>query len=477
MTRRLLLLWAGLSLLSCSDPTPGRTNVIWIVVDALRADALAQVDTPAIDRLARDGVCYPQAFTHAVDTLPAITSLFTSELPHHTGVTTNESLLPARVQTATEWLVAQGWHAKASVGLATLWPADARAGLKRGFEVYEQGEREIESGLAVVERVGALLEGERAGSGLFLFVQIPDPHHPYEAHGSLVRTADLKIDDQVMTRLSTSDSSWWRGSRQLAPGAHEIVLESEAAFHLRNFELLLGGRPVETRWSQHDAALATSELRTRVVVRAPRAQPAELRLWIHDAPDPEEIAQRYRLEVASADAAVAKLLAELDARGLYDSSLIVLTADHGEGLGEHGVIGHSRHLYDELLHIPLVIKSPTGHAKAGALATTTEGIARLIDVVPTVADLLDLAPKRGAQGVSLFDRGERVLIAETHPPLAPSHQVAMRDTRFKMIYDVGAEAFSMYDLVSDSEEARDVFRVQGMERKSWAEVLRVSAGR
>ena len=213
----------------------------------------------------------------------------------------------------------QGWHAKASVGLATLWPADARAGLARGFAVYEQGEREIESGLAVVDRACALLEGERPGSGLFLFVQIPDPHHPYEAHGSTSRTADLMVDGQIMTRLNTSDSCWWRGARQLAPGAHEIVLESETAFHLRRFELFLGGRPVKTQWSQHDPALATRELRNRVVVRAPKAQPAELRLWIHDAPSPEEIVQRYHLEVAAADAAVAELLAELDARGLYDS--------------------------------------------------------------------------------------------------------------------------------------------------------------
>ena len=51
--------------------------------------------------------------------------------------------------------------------------------------------------------------------------------------------------------------------------------------------------------------------------------------------------------------------------------------------------------------------------------------------------------------MSLFDRGERVLIAETHPPLAPSHLIAIRDERFKMILEVEAEAFSMHDLVSD----------------------------
>jgi arylsulfatase A-like enzyme len=458
---------------------------VLVVVAALRPDVLGDVETPAFDRLARDGVSFQNAFSQSADTVPALASLFSSRLPHRLGVTANNHMMPDDVLVLPQWLGSHGWRSVASVGLATMWPVARGRGLDRGFKTYEQGRHEISSGEEVVARVPALLDGAGPGRKHFLFVQIADPHHPYEAHatahgeGEAGRqpAAELRIDGELLSRFSIADSCWWSGETRLGAGKHEVVVSSETKFHLRRFELSIGGRSVKTDLDEIDPQVAAREQQTTIRVPAPGPRPVEIALWIHDSPTAEEIRRRYRLEVAAADAALGKLLAELDRRGAYDTSLIVLTADHGEGLGEHGVIGHSQHLFDELLHVTLVIKLPLGHAKARALATTAEDLARHVDVLPTLADLLALPPPRGIQGVSLFDRGERVLIAETHPPQAPRHLVALRDLQFKMIYDVRKEEFSMYDLVLDPGETRDVFAQRRGDRASWPEVLRLSGGK
>jgi arylsulfatase A-like enzyme len=100
-------------------------------------------------------------------------------------------------------------------------------------------------------------------------------------------------------------------------------------------------------------------------------------------PDMSERVRNYDTEIAYTDWHIGKLLAELDEMKLSDSTLVVLTADHGESLGEHDYVGHGRHLYENIIRIPLVVRWP-GKVKAGQVVSTPVSI---VDIAPTVLDL------------------------------------------------------------------------------------------
>ncbi len=130
--------------------------------------------------------------------------------------------------------------------------------------------------------------------------------------------------------------------------------------------------------------------------------------WIHlydpHAPyDPPEPFARgtpraaYRGEVEYTDSELGKFISFLKEKGLYDNSLIVVAADHGEGLGDHGEDGHGMFLYETTIHVPLIIRAPRPFARR-AIGETVE----LVDVAPTVLDLLALPIPREWQGRSLW---------------------------------------------------------------------------
>jgi len=121
-------------------------------------------------------------------------------------------------------------------------------------------------------------------------------------------------------------------------------------------------------------------------------------------PEPEaQISERlhelYRGEIEYLDVEFGKLLAKLEAFGLYDDSIIVLTADHGEEFNEHGGFWHGLTLYEEQIHVPLLIKWAKGGERAAPGADS--GIARLIDVGPTLLGAAGLVVPDGMQGIDL----------------------------------------------------------------------------
>src|SRR5712692_3744522 len=132
-------------------------------------------------------------------------------------------------------------------------------------------------------------------------------------------------------------------------------------------------------------------------------------LWVHlydphdpyDAPEPfktQHAASPYDGEIAYADFAVGKLLKVLRSRTLYDPALIAVVADHGEAFGEHGERSHGFFLYDETLHVPLLIKLP-GERLAGRRIEARVG---LVDLAPTILREVGLDVPAAMQGTSLL---------------------------------------------------------------------------
>ena len=112
----------------------------------------------------------------------------------------------------------------------------------------------------------------------------------------------------------------------------------------------------------------------------------------------QDITDDYDSSILYADAEVGRMVSQLKERGLYDSSFIVYTSDHGEALQEHKLLGHGNNVYNETSQIPLVVKFPKGTVKQGA---RVERVVQLVDIFPTLAALYE--EKRFFDGRSLYE--------------------------------------------------------------------------
>jgi arylsulfatase A-like enzyme/Tfp pilus assembly protein PilF len=180
------------------------------------------------------------------------------------------------------------------------------------------------------------------------------------------------------------------------------------------------------------------------------------------------LASPYDGEVAYADELVGRLLATLETSGLYDRAIVVLTADHGEGLGDHGEAEHGIFLYREAVRVPLIVRLP-GARRAG---TRVAGVAAQADLAPTLLDLAGLGAE-GLDGVSLRPAlfgaaaAARPVYSETLYPryhFGWSELFAASDGRYRY---VRAPRPELFDLASDKGEQRNL----APERASVAEAM------
>ncbi|MDD9940911.1 MAG: sulfatase, partial [Myxococcales bacterium] len=159
----------------------------------------------------------------------------------------------------------------------------------------------------------------------------------------------------------------------------------------------------------------------------------------------------YDSEIGFTDYHVGRLLSGLRALARFDNAVIVVVADHGEEFLEHGAFGHAVTLYDELVHVPLLIKAPfqnRGQRHQQPVA--------LLDVAPTILDLAGLPPEPGHRGVSLRSPGPpRPIFLST---FRPTHKVALVRNRFKAVLDRDDYNFDVFDLVADPYEQHSIAR-------------------
>ncbi len=165
-------------------------------------------------------------------------------------------------------------------------------------------------------------------------------------------------------------------------------------------------------------------------------------------PAEEEIG-RYRNALFEGDRALRAIVEGLRSRGLYERTLLVLFGDHGEAFGQHeGNFGHTIFLYEENVHVPLLFILP------GAVPELQRvpGPVSLIDVGPTVLDLLGVASVREYQGSSLLDGspGLALFFADYSSPL-----LGLRDGRWKFIHDLESGRSKLFDLRVDPAERED----------------------
>lgn len=481
----------GVLLAICAACSPGDTgpehpDVVLIVVDTLRADAIADpaglVATPNIDALAADGIAFREAFAQAPMTLPSHTALFSSRPPLESGVLNNWQTVPDDLPLLAEWLGGHGYSCRAVVSLATLVPREGSAGLSRGFEVYDQDFRWEEGAEGVQRRIDAQLRAwpelqDRAARPIFFFAHFCDPHQPYRDHGDEQVRARVRVDGVAAGEIDLARAPQWKLEQTLAAGRHVVEVEAAQELLVRAAAVRspsFGELPLE--WTQ--GGLREPAERVRFEVETPEAGRAVLELWMSDVLDLPTDVQRYIGEVEYVDRYVGALLQDLRAAGRYEDSLILFLSDHGEGFGEHGYVGHAHDVHGEAIRVPLIVKPPRGDLEvARRMSRRLAGPVALTDVVPTILEICGEPPLPGQRGRSLLGSAQdpRPVLAEAHAPEAPEDSLCLRDARYAMIYHPADDRFEMYDLRTDAVEQEDVFERSRGERPDWPRRLRALA--
>jgi arylsulfatase A-like enzyme len=176
----------------------------------------------------------------------------------------------------------------------------------------------------------------------------------------------------------------------------------------------------------------------------------------------------YDGELEHVDQVLGRLREALERDGFWDKALVILLADHGESLGDHGETSHGYFIYESTMHVPLIIHWPAGASNYPARVTDAGG---LIDVAPTILDFLHIVAPPSFEGVSLLSGHERTIYGESVYPQESFGWAALRSLQsrdYKYIYAPKAE---LYDLLKDPGERSNILSAHPAEARSMKALL------
>ena len=382
---------------------PDRPNVVVLLVDTLRADAVGSHDgsaslTPRLDALAAEGLVFTQAVAQSSWTLESVSSLMTGRHPRAHGARGRE----ARTQGEAEWGVLGD-------DLVTWAEAAARAGI-------------TPIGVSANPLVS---RGTNLAQGFETFVELP-----WSPEGRNWPAA-AAVNEAFLAWLRTrGDYRFVAYLHYMEPHDPYTPLEAPAA--------AAGvGRAIARGWVR-DAANR---------INWSRAAPLSAGEITH-------LRDLYRREVAAWDASLGALLDGLRRAGLLERTILLVTSDHGEEFQEHGRLTHGSHLYEETVRVPLVLRGP------GVAPGRRDELAQGIDVFPTLARLLGVPPPPGLPGHDLLAGGPPpTAVLETSRGIGPDGArldlVAVRTARWKLVETPGLARRELYDLANDPDERVD----------------------
>jgi arylsulfatase A-like enzyme len=391
--------------LACSrggerTPAPAKPlNVIVIVVDTLRADHVGTLGydrstTPFIDRFASDSLVFERARSQAACTFPSVNSLLTSRYP---GVFIRQPEgqmgIPPETMSISEILQQRGYSTIAvsasHIVRATPTEYNPGGGFGRGFDTFVEGCR-WRHGTCLSKKASAELD--QIEEPFFLYLHYMEPHSPYQPPKN------------------------WKYRFAGDYDGYDFIREGDP-------------NPIAKMLFDDGPELDISDR------------------------DLAHLVDLYDEEIRFFDGVFRRLIGRLEAQGLLDRSLLVLTSDHGEEFLEHGLITHCRGIWDTVTRVPLILRIPgvEGGRRISAAAAN-------IDIVPTIVDYLGIVGEDFEfQGSTL-----RPLIEgrDTGPRYAFADQGRYRsvdDGRYHLILDAANGSVSLFDVRTDPLEQIDLY--------------------
>ena len=403
----------------------GGPNVVFVILDAARAEQFgaygyARSTTPNIDAVAREGVVFENAFTPAVYTLAAMSAVWTSQYPERHEDAAFGAPLPKDKLTLADVLSGQGIT---NAGFVANIMAGKRNGLQRGFETFEEVFVDYGSEADSFRHfVPQWLKAHR-DRRFFAYVHYREPHLPYDPPAPF----DTKFGPEGP--LGKADRRSEDFFKQVSQGRRAFSKEEQ-----------------------------------------------------------DHLVRLYDGNLAYADQELGKLRGWLEAEGLWDRTLLIVAADHGEQLYEHKsssvdtahYIGHNVQLYEQSVHVPLIVRFPPGKGPSGKRVA---GMVDLLDIAPTIADAFGVLGQGGSkdkfEGRSLFPMiagagGKSAVLSRT---LWDRPWYSIRTEREKLLYHSGTGEVQLFDLKADPKEEVDRHAAEPLRTAYYRETVRATIAR
>ena len=384
-----------------SGDLKGKPNILWIVMDTVRADHLScygyyRNTTPNIDKIASEGTLYENAISTAPWTTPSHASMLTGMFPSKHGVDAEWARLEGDFQTIAEVLRLNSYK---TFGYSNNQYFSPKQNLSQGFSTFvttPHGLLEAGSELADYLKVSDfkrkiynhllmnegdegtkrtnkvvkrwIADAHQARTPFFLFINYMEPHHPYHPPRDYVMPYSKEEGVSYKEAMSVSSNGW-----DYMAGKLEITDE--------DFDIILA---------------------------------------------------RYDGEYSYLDFKMGQLFDYLRELNIMDNTVLIITSDHGENFGEHHLMSHTLCVYDTLIHVPLIIRYP----KSFEAGLRVNEQVQLTDIFPTILDIVGINwdGEEELQGYSLLrDREKRPLkfaIAEFAFSFNPCQIMLNRNSKF-----------------------------------------------
>lgn len=397
-----------------------RPNIIFILVDTLRADRLGCYGdpgrlSPMMDELAREGVLFERTIATSSWTLPSVASYFCGYYPTVHKVTSYREALKAaqgfggavryfgdEFTTLTEMLQANGY---VTAGFSANPFITEKYGFAQGFDHFDSSFADNTTQGDVVNAAALNWLAQRDKSKpFFLYLHYMDVHDPYKADDKYVEPLVDAVENKPDKRLLT---------------------QGETKRHVRYF---------------NKSAVAY------------RNSPRHVRLFRYA----DYWIARYDAGVPQSNQYLDELRVKLDEMKLWDDAYVILTADHGESLGEHELWAHGLSAHQDQLHVPLILRWP-GVLPAGKRLPQT---IRLFDIMPTLLAQLRIEPDENLQAKSLLGliRGEtnRSLPAFAEAVKKKPGEKAFVLDEWKLLAYTDEGRYELYNLDDDPTEQHNL---------------------
>ena len=412
----------GLSMTALLRPKPNGPNALLIVLDTARPDRMSlygyeRPTTPNLEALASESTVFTRAYSTTSWTPPSHASLFTGLFACEHGVTHEAARypprMPTRFLTLAEILWEAGYRTAAFVGNPIL---HASTGFPQGFDEYHEMWRLAHrEGRHPVERLLARLLEDNSDRPFFVFVNLLEPHSPYNSSEQFFGHYDRHPDLESLV-----DIDW--------------------------IKYFTGDRVYTQRELEH-------------------------------------LSDLYDEEIQYVDSLIGKMVGLLSEHDVLDETMLIVTSDHGEHFGEHGLVKHLFNLYETNVRVPLLIRYPNGHSSG----VRDSSLVQLHDLFETTLSTAGAGGRHRSEGsdLSTGPAPQRPVFLEYYAPVTAFRDWAVpasldhfkrrlravRSHDLKLIvgsdgsrelYDVARDSLELENLIGRDEYAAESMRLQAL---------------
>ena len=425
-------------------------NIVLIMTDQQRFDTIGAwgydyMTTPALDRLAGEGLSFRRAFCPGATCVASRAAIFTGMYPHNTGVYSFDHWADHRnwVQDLND----AGYHC-VNMGKMHFSPRDVSGGFHERVIVENPTSKHLDLG-------GADDDWGR-------FLRIHDQQRPNDRNKTdpawleKYQGVPWHLEERFHSDVFIGDSalSWIRDYRGRGPfflqvgftGPHEPW--DPLARHLDLYE----GREMPPRiFREGELEDKPPQHAAHKEMHATTEHESVIDMYSPSEEDIARMRRHYYAKITTVDEQLGQIVEALEGRGLLENSLLIFCSDHGELLGDH-TLAYKWLMYDPIVHIPLIVRDSRHEDSAGQ---EVQDLVSLMDLGPTILAAAGIEVPSYLEGRSLMPylEGADASVAPREWVFCEdNYQVMMRGERYKLVYYIGQEAGELYDLERDPHE-------------------------